>query len=198
MHLRRWSSLAILVCCVGSAPVAGTPVTVYRCEDGQGRVTLQDEACPAGQDQTTREMTRPRDPPPRPAAPEPEPDADPESEDFPPSQPAPWSVAYPPPPLYQCTDFDGEIRYSEDYDPNTRCVPLAVLGYGPRGSPQAASTCRWVSESCVLLDEATTCERFKSKLRQARADVLHSFSDRLEYRRSEVIRLARIVTDSCP
>ena len=36
---------------------AQSSVTVYRCESG-GTVTLQDEPCPAGADQTTRQMTR--------------------------------------------------------------------------------------------------------------------------------------------
>jgi hypothetical protein len=186
-----WPSLAILLIAVG--PSAAGEITVYRCQDDRGRVTLQDEPCPDGQTESTRSMVRPQDPPPRPApaALAAEPPAVPE-----PAPRAEWTP-YPPPPLFQCTDYDGEVRYSEDYDPNTRCVPLSVLGYDVRGSAQAAATCRWVRESCLQLDDASACEQFKARLKQARSDALHAFSDTAAYRKSEVQRLQRIVDDSC-
>ncbi len=191
MRARWWPSLAILLIAVG--PAAADEVTVYRCQDDKGRVSLQDEPCPAGQSESTRNMVRPRDPPPRPAPAEPAP----ETSAGPPPPPAiEWSP-YPPPPLFQCTDYDGEVRYSEHYDPSTRCVPLSVLGYDLRGSPQAATTCRWVQESCLQLDDASACDRFEAKLKQARSDALHAFSDTAAYRKSEVQRLERIVNDSC-
>ena len=139
MRARWWPSLAILLIAIG--PAAADEVTVYRCQDATGRISLQDEPCPAGQTGSTRTMVRPQDPPPRPAAPPPETPPEPAPEPR-----AEWSP-YPPPPLFQCTDYDGEVRYSEDYDPHTRCVPLSVLGYDVRGAPQAAGTCRWVRES---------------------------------------------------
>ena len=118
-----------------------------------------------------------------PALPEPEP------------QPAP--LPYPPPPLFQCTDFDGEVRFSEAYDPNTRCVPLSVLGYDVRGSAQGAATCRWVSESCLRMDDDAACDQFKARLKVARSNALHAFSDTAAYRKSEATRLGRIVDESC-
>jgi hypothetical protein len=191
MRARWWPSLAILLIAVG--PAAADEVTVYRCQDDKGRVSLQDEPCSAGQSESTRNMVRPRDPPPRPAPAEPAPETSAE----PASPPiAEWSF-HPPPPLFQCTDYDGEVRYSEDYDPNTRCVPLSVLGYDLRGAPQAATSCRWVQESCLQLDDASACEQFEAKLKQARSDALHAFSDTAAYRKSEVQRLERIVNDSC-
>jgi hypothetical protein len=186
-----WPSLAILLIAVG--PSAAAEITVYRCQDDKGRVTLQDEPCPAGQTESTRSMVRPQDPPPRPV---PAPvAAEPAPEPLPPPV-AEWTP-YPPPPLFQCTDYDGEVRYSEDYAPNTRCVPLSVLGYDVRGSAQGAATCRWVQESCLQLDDASACDQFKARLKQARSDALHAFSDTAAYRKSEVQRLQRIVDDSC-
>lgn len=189
MHPRWWPSLAILLACVG--PAGAQQITVYRCTDAQGRVTLQDAPCAAGQAQQQRSMVRPQDPPPRPAPPAPPPDQDaPESV----IQAPPPALPLPPPPMYLCTAYDGETRYSENYDPNPRCIPLAVLGYdaGPWGA-----TCRWVEDSCVLLDDAGACEVFKDKLRQARSDALHAFSDTAAYRKSEVRRLTQIVDASC-
>ena len=191
MRLLGWFGLAILLLAVG--PSGAAEITVYRCQDDKGRVTLQDEPCPAGQRQTTRGMIRPQDPPPRLAA---------AAQDAPepPAQPAPGPAParlLPPPPLFQCTDYDGAVRYAEDYNPDTRCVPLAVLGYDLRGSPQAAAACRWVTESCLRLDDPSACDQFEARLKQARSDALHAFSDTAAYRRSEVTRLERIVRESC-
>ncbi|MBW8367793.1 MAG: DUF4124 domain-containing protein [Arenimonas sp.] len=191
--MRRFiqASLAIFLFAVG--PAATQDITVYRCQDASGRAMLQDEPCAAGQTQTMRQMTRPQDPVPKPAAsPEPEPQA------LPPEPPPPGpALPYPPPPLFQCTDYDGEVRFSEDYDPNTRCVPLSVLGYDVRGSAQGAASCRWVSESCLRLDDASACDQFKARLKTARSNALHAFSDTAAFRKSEAIRIERIVNESC-
>lgn len=191
--MRPWltASLASLLVIVG--PSAAGELTVYRCRDASGRVTLQDAPCPAGQQQSTREMTRPRDPPTVAAAPEPRPDPAP----APAPEPAIVFPPYPPPPMFRCTDFDGSVRHSEYHDPNTRCVPLPVLGYDVRGSSAAAGSCRWVTESCLRLDDAAACEQFKRKLREARSAALHAFSDTAAYRKSEVQRLDAIVSESC-
>jgi hypothetical protein len=209
MRERGRSSLAIPSRTVGVAWVGAvaalllvaTPtgraeeITIYRCQDAAGRVTLQDEPCAAGQSGTARSMTRPQDPPPRPARARPPvaaADEPPAVDDFP--QPA-WSP--PPPPMFECTDFDGGVRFSEDYAPNTRCVPIGVLGYDLRGSSDAAATCRWVQESCLRVDDATACTQFRAQLKQAESDALHAFSDTAPYRKSEAERLRRIVAESC-
>ncbi len=191
MHRFVQASLAIFLFAVG--PAAAQDITVYRCLDATGRATLQDEPCAAGQTQTTRQMTRPQDPAPRPvAAPRPEPEAA-EPEPAPPQ----FALPYPPPPLFQCTDYDGEVRFSEDYDPNTRCVPLSVLGYDVRGSAQGAASCRWVSESCLRMDDADACDQFKARLKVTQSNALHAFSDTAAFRKSEAIRIERIVNESC-
>lgn len=184
-------SLAVLLLLVGTSGSA-QEITVWRCTDDKGKVTLQDHPCPAGQTGESRQMVRPQDPPPKPPTPEPAPAPAPP----PPPEESYYAWAPPPPPLYQCTDFDGAVRYSEDYDPNYRCVPLAVLGYDVAGTP-AAGACRWVRESCLRLDDTEACRQFKAKLRQARSDALHAFSDTAAYRRSEAERLQRIVNESC-
>jgi hypothetical protein len=61
----------------------------------------------------------------------------------------------------------------------------------------AVNSCRWVTESCLRLDDASACDRFKRMLRTARSDALHAFSSTAAFRRSEVIRLERIVSESC-
>ncbi|WP_374602096.1 DUF4124 domain-containing protein [Arenimonas sp.] len=173
-------------------PARAQDITVYRCTDASGRVSLQDEPCPAGQAQQQRSMVQPKDPPPRPAGPAPAASALPSP---PPSPvPAPAPLYLPPPPIYQCTTYDGDTRFSENPDPNPRCVPLAVLGYdaGPFGA-----ACRWVEDSCVRLDDASACEVLREKLDEAESDALHAFSDTAAYRDSEVLRLKQIVRESC-
>lgn len=187
--MRWWPSLAILLACVG--PAGAQQLTVYRCTDASGRVSLQDEPCPAGQAQERRSMVRPQDPPPRPVAATPAPEAPAPTA---PAEPAINFERSPPPPLYQCTAYDGATRYSENYDPNPRCVPLAVLGYD---AGAWGATCRWVEDSCVRLDDIGACEVFKARLEQAESDALHAFSDTAAYRKSEVRRLRQIVDASC-
>lgn len=194
MRTLGWSSLAILLLAVGAS--GAEEITVYRCQDAKGVVSLQDEPCPAGQTGSSRSMTRPKDPPaPRATAPAPESTPVEEAPVAPDYGPAPL---YAPPPLFQCTDYDGAVRYSEDHDPNRRCVPLSVLGYDVRGSAQGAASCRWVSESCLQLDDASACAQFKARLKVARSNALHAFSDTAAFRKSEVTRLERIIRDSCP
>ena len=197
-------TLAILVACVGvplvavgAAPATGD-ITVYRCQAGT-QVTLQDEPCPAGQTQTTRRMVRPQDAP----APAPARAASAPANDavMPPDDaayaPPPYPTTFPPPPMFQCTDYDGEVRYAEDYAPNTRCVPLPVLGYRVVPGSPAAASCRWVQESCLQLDDASACDQFRAKLKSARSEALHASGSQAPYRKSEAERLARIVDESC-
>lgn len=200
MRYRGWPSLAILPVLVG-ALVAGSPrasdaITVYRCKDSSGGITLQDEPCPAGQEESTRTMTRPKDPPPRqqaavtplePARTSPQPRDDP---------PPPEFSAWPPPPMFHCTDYDGEERFTEEYAPNNRCVPLAVLGYD-FGASDLATTCRWIEESCLRVDDETACRQFRVKLKEAKSEALHAFADTAAFRKSEAERLNRIVNESC-
>jgi hypothetical protein len=195
MRPRGWPSLAIPLLLVGMAAFAAAEdITVYRCVSAGGAVTLQDEPCPAGAQETTRAMTRPQDPPPRPAttARAPEPDMPP-----PDAPPAPYAGPWPPPPMFQCTDYDGDVRFTEEYAPSTRCVPLAVLGYRVPPGSDAAATCRWVHESCLRLDDDAACERFEAKLEEARSEALHASATTAPYRRSEAERLQRIVDESC-
>ncbi|WP_228064401.1 DUF4124 domain-containing protein [Novilysobacter avium] len=43
-------------------------VTIYRCTDAQGRLSLRDSPCRRGEQQEMRGMQRPQDPPPPPPA----------------------------------------------------------------------------------------------------------------------------------
>src|SRR5690606_33379909 len=89
----------------GANPNTGEPVTIYRCTDEDGRLSLRDTPCRPGERQQAREMLRPQDPPPRPAdgaVPAPTPPTS--SDTRPAATPEPMRIA--PPPLYRCTTPD--------------------------------------------------------------------------------------------
>lgn len=124
MKLARSTGLLALAIACGSASAA--EVVIYRCTDAQGRLTLRDSPCRAGERQQVRTMVRPTDPPPRPvAAPAP----------APPAPPAPERtrivVVTPPRPLYECVTPDGERYTSESDSGRPRWVPVWTLGAGP-------------------------------------------------------------------
>lgn len=99
-------------------------VTIYRCTDAQGGLTLRDTPCRKGERQQTREMLRPTDPAPRPAA-KVTSAAAPSAYTAPPR----IVVVQAPRPLYECVTDDGE-RYTSDSGEGTpRWVPLWTLGY---------------------------------------------------------------------
>ncbi|WP_052338500.1 DUF4124 domain-containing protein [Luteimonas huabeiensis] len=111
---------------------AADEVTLYRCTDAHGRVTLQDAPCTGGARQQTRVMQRPQDPPPRPPPP-PVP--------APPAQvvePAQVAVLRAPQPMYECVTPEGERYLSDDGEGNPRFVPLWTLGGHDARGPRPA------------------------------------------------------------
>lgn len=114
---------------------ATDPLTVYRCVDTQGHVTIGDAPCAKGSDAQVRQMQRPQDG-------EPLARRDP-AEAPPPPPPAPQVVvARAPQPMYECVTPEGTRYTSESGDGNPRWVPLWTLGYrdrwrpGPRPGPR--------------------------------------------------------------
>lgn len=172
-----------------AVPVDQSTMTVYRCIDADGKVSLQDVACAAGAKQEVQRMTRPKD-----AAPA-------VSPAIPPVDTRPIVIVSPaqapesrpaPPDLYRCTDFDGKVREAEFYDPKPRCVPLWVLGYESR-----SQACRWVEDSCVRYEGKELCERWDARRRQMELDVSHADSTDAPYLKSELARFTQIVNTGC-
>lgn len=116
--------LALLLLTPTAQPLPAAEITLYRCVDAKGKLTLRDSPCAKGEKQETRTFQRPVDPPPRPAA----------QQAAPPPPPSPppevrYVTVHPPRPLYECVTPDGE-RYTSDTDAgNPRWVPLWTLGY---------------------------------------------------------------------
>ena len=183
------AALFICLCLTASAESGpAAKMNVYRCTDTKGKVSLQDVPCADAGSQQVLEMTRPKD-------------AEP-AKKIAPDKPAvivagvpmqPASIAFrPAPDLFRCTDFDGNVRDSEVFDTNPRCVPLWVLGYD-----SSSTACTWVEDSCVRYEGQALCERWRERLRQAELDQRHAPSSQVAYLRSEVARFEQIVRTSC-
>lgn len=107
----------LLLAALAGAAAAQDDITVYRCTDANGHLTLQDAPCAGDQAQQARRMQQIVDPPPRPA---------PEASQAPAAstpEPAP-SVAYagPSQPMYECVRPDGSRYTSDDAEGNPRWV----------------------------------------------------------------------------
>ena len=121
MSCRHALPLLLLACCIiGSAGAQDDDITIYRCTDAQGRLTLQDSPCAKDQSQQTRRMLQPQDPPPR---------AAPVVAAPPALRPAPEPqrtvIRYAPRPMYECVRPDGGTYTSDDGSGNPRWVSSA-------------------------------------------------------------------------
>lgn len=133
----RLSIALLFACCLPtavptvSAGAAAGPdaasVTIYRCTDARGRLSLRDSPCPAGDRQEARSMLRPKDAPPqvrRDSAPSPVPAVASATATAPQVY-----VLRPPRPLYECVTPDGARYTSDTPEGNPRRVPAWTLDY---------------------------------------------------------------------
>ena len=121
MNLKRPLWLLLMMAAGGSLHAA--EVTIYRCTDAAGRLTLRDTPCRAGQQQQTRSMLRPTDPPARRVS---------APRDRAPAAPAERTrivVMTAPRPVFECITPDGERYTSENDAGQPRWVPLWTSVY---------------------------------------------------------------------
>lgn len=154
---------------------AADGVTVYRCTDAKGHVSLSDRPCPAGSNSEVRNLPRPAvtAPPPAPVPVDPPKAAAPE--------PAPRVIVVrTPQPMYECVRPDDSRYTSDSNDGNPRWVPLWTLGYrrsfghvdtgGPIPPPSQPTPGHgdgnywydagtWVRDTCHALPQAEVCAR---------------------------------------
>lgn len=191
MNRARLLPSLVVLAVLANAPVHAAELTIYRCTDAKGHLTLRDTPCHAGEKQEARSMLRPTDPPPR-STPEPARTAKPAYE------PAPrYVVITPPQPLYECISPDGERYTSDTGEGHGRWEPLWTVGYpaypyrsggsfsanlGVRsgnvrgnvhiGDPRpnlppaivpAYPTGQWVYDECHRLPQADVCGRLRDE-----------------------------------
>lgn len=114
--------LLLLLALFAGHAAAQDGITIYRCTDAAGKLTLQDSPCAQGQAQQTRTMLQPDDPPPRlmPAPAPVEITAAPQPRIV---------IARAPQPMYECVRPDGSQYTSNNNDGNPRWVAGFAYGY---------------------------------------------------------------------
>lgn len=220
------STLALAVASGGPASfaVAAESVTIYRCTDARGKVSLRDSPCPDGQRQTQREMVRPVDAPPSRRLPPTivQPAAAPE--------PPRYVFVQPPRPLYECVTPDGDTYTSDSPEGNPRWMPLWALDYpvlAPRTIHTPARTRlrvrdgdvdlrvdsggtrrrfvptiaaygagTWIRDACHALPQQETCDRLRDERDELRRQAFNAQpSDRAVIEREERGINARLDSD---
>ena len=116
IRLPRLLLLPLLAAIAGGAAAQDSDITIYRCTDTTGHLTVQDSPCADNQAQQVRRMIQPADPPPR-------------AETVAPAalQPAPESAAvvivrHAPRAMYECVRDDGSRYTSDDGEGDPRWI----------------------------------------------------------------------------
>lgn len=179
MKLARLSLFASLLSLPGQATQAQQNVTIYRCVDAAGIVTLQNnKPCAKGQQQQARRMEVPVAPLPQPIPEAPMPPPVPAPAAPPPAEPppAPAMVAkrepLPPPPLYRCRTWGGKNSYlNEDGSPPKRCEPLRVQGLDGSANAGGIEACEMREDHCDRIPDEELCVAWNEYNRQAESMV---------------------------
>lgn len=123
--------LPLLAASAGDALAQEGDITIYRCTDAGGHLTVQDSPCADDQSQQVRRMIQPSDPPPRA-----EPVAPATLQPAPEPPPRPVVAPHDPRPMYECIRDDGSRYTSDDGEGNPRWISNWSSYSGPwrRGS----------------------------------------------------------------
>lgn len=194
-------SLVLLLSALGLFPVAAQQgMTIYRCVDPSGAVTLQNDVpCPKGSQQTVRKVDAlpalPTLPPPAPAAaPKPAP---PSPVVAPPPAVVPSAplVRAPPPPLFQCRTWDERDYLGDTAEPPATCVPLPTVGIDGSTTLAAGSACEMRQDACVAVPAEHLCLAWKKRVDEA--EFRWKFGGaRNDARKTEYDRVVRIYRES--
>lgn len=177
----RWP-LAILA--VGLAllpvprPAAAQDTTLfYKCTNAKGEVSMQNGTpCGPGMKQEIRRIGEVR------TVPVPAKKLDAPAAALPPvlgdfvlvsgpnmkRKPAPEAAALPPPPpLFQCTTWEGATYFGETETPEPRCIPLQVTGIDGSAGLGAGSACEMKPDACNATPAEQLCEAWLHRLDDA-------------------------------
>jgi hypothetical protein len=161
---------ALLAATVHAPARAQTDITIYRCVDPSGAVSLQnDTPCPKGSQQTVRKVgvlpTLPAPPAAlKPVAPKP---ATAAIAPAPAPAPAAPIVRTPPPPLFQCRTWDERDYFGDTAEPPATCVPVQALGIDGTVDLAAGSTCEMRQDACAPIAAEQLCTTWKKRMDEA-------------------------------
>ncbi len=207
---RSFALLLLALSCgiSGIATATAAEITIYRCTDASGALTLQNAPCPKGMKQEARTMQGvnivPMAPgqtgtaPPTATAPAaPAPATTPTTDVVtPPAAPGPDIRRLPPPVMFQCTTYDKGRYVTEDPEPASRCVALQTIGLD--GNPQsgAGQACEVVRDVCARVPDGALCDAWKQRRDETEVAFRFARPENAEKNRAEYERVARIVAES--
>jgi hypothetical protein len=201
MSSLRWCAPVLVLMIVWPIAVvaAQDEITIYRCVDANGAVTLQNDVpCPQGSTQTVRKVGAvPTLPAPKPApiaasAPKSKPEPQPVP------QPAPQAAPLtrtPPPALFQCRTWDDRDYLGDTGEPPAGCVPLATVGIDGSSTLAAGQACEMRRDTCIPVAAEQLCAAWKKRVDEAEFRWKFGGS-RDDARKAEFDRVTRIYRDS--
>ncbi len=208
--VRTFARLLLALSCgiSGIATATAADITIYRCTDASGALTLQNAPCPKGMKQEARTMQGVNSvpmapgqtgtaPPPATAPAAPAPATTPTTDVVaPPAAPSPDTRRLPPPVMFQCTTYDKGRYVTEDPEPASRCVALQTIGLD--GNPQsgAGQACEVVRDVCARVPDGALCDAWKQRRDETEVAFRFARPENTEKNRAEYERVARIVAES--
>lgn len=152
---------------------AQTDMTIYRCVDPSGAVTLQNDVpCPKGSQQSVRKVgvlptlpaavAAPAAPAARraPAATTPPPST-------PPPPPAVPLARTAPPPLFQCRSWDDRDYLGDTAEPPATCAPVQSMGIDGTTESAAGTSCEMRRDACTAVPADKLCAVWKKRVDEA-------------------------------
>jgi hypothetical protein len=169
--IRIFALASALLAAVLYAPAfAQNNITIYRCVDASGAVTLQNDVpCPKGSQQTVRQVgVLPTLPAPPAAvikahAASPAPQAAPPA----PAPPAPVVARAAPPALYQCRTWDERDYIGDTAEPPATCAPVQSVGIDGSAELGAGTSCEMRQDTCVAVPAEKLCASWKKRVDEA-------------------------------
>ena len=219
--VRTFARLLLALSCgiSGIATTTAADITIYRCTDASGALTLQNSPCPKGMKQEQRTMqgvnTVPMAPgqpgaaapatatpaivaptAPASAATTTTPPTTTTTTAIEPAAPASDLRRLPPPVLFQCTTYDRDNYLTEDPMPASRCVAMRTVGLD--GNPQsgAGQACEVVRDTCARVPDGALCEAWKKRRDETEVAFRFARTETAEKNRADYERVARIVAES--
>lgn len=169
----RALAVALLAAALCLPAHAQTDMTIYRCVDPSGAVTLQNDVpCPKGSQQSLRKvgvlptMPAPVAAPAAPAA-RPAPAAATPPPSTPPPAPAAPLARIEPPPLFQCRSWDDRDYFADTAEPPATCVPVQSMGIDGTTASAAGASCEMRRDACTAVPADKLCAVWKKRVDEA-------------------------------
>ncbi len=159
---------ALTALALPSPAQAQSDITIYRCVDAIGAITLQNDVpCPKGSQQTQRKVgVLPTLPVPPAAVIKPQ--AAVSAPPPVPATPVPEAAARTTPPaLFQCRTWDERDYLGDSAEPPATCAPVQSVGIDGSSELAAGTTCEMRQDTCVAVPAEQLCVSWKKRVDEA-------------------------------